>query len=142
MASQREQIMTALENTLKLTSVKYVTRQITKFDQLPNNIFPAIQIIDDSDAEIEHKTGGYVNIGINIIVNTIVKAEYKNNATMLNNIDAEIIQKINQNLTLGGLCSAIEIHNREHQDIEATYPYVISTRNLIIWYTGNMANGL
>jgi len=139
----REQVLADLEALLRVaSSAKYITRQISRFADLPTNVFPAIQIIDQGDSEVLHKTGGVATVSMDVKINIIVAAEYKNNTTILNNTEKEITTILFNNLKIGGSVDLIEIFEREAEDFEATYPFVVVSRNITIHYTGNVATGL
>jgi len=139
----REQVLTSLETlAASAASVKYSTRQVVLFEDLPTNIFPLVQVIDNGDIEVLHKTGGVATVSIDVQLKIVTKAEYKDNATKLNMVDSEIIAALYTDLRLGGGADLVEILDREAEEIETTHPFVVVTRNIVLHYTGSMATGL
>ena len=138
----REQIFAAIKTALQTsTNIKVVERNILPFEHISSVQFPICQIEDLGDSAIEYKTGGIAAITMNVNFKLIVKAEYKDNATLLNNADADVVKILGNNEKLGGLVSIMMIENREQLDIETTYPYVAVIRTAKVIYTASTNSG-
>jgi len=142
MLSRRESALEALKTVISGSAfIKYVTRDVMPFEHLASTQFPMCMIEDLGDDDLTYKTSGNANITISLNLKIITKAEYSNNSSAINLADQDIVKQIAGSQKLGGLVSIMELRERETQDIETTYPYVVVVRKARIVYSENTSNG-
>lgn len=119
--------------------VKKVTRQFSLPDKFPVTAFPLLILEDDGPETIDHKTGGFADINVEINVFGYVRSQ-EEVSTKLNELEAALVKRIYTDQTLGGVVGAVSIEPVKDRSGSVLSPFGFFVRPVKLFYEVDLKN--